>query len=245
MNQTLLIVLYFVIVLAGSTLQNIIGFGFTLFVLAFLPMMFGYNKAIALQMPLAILSTLIVTLQYRKHICWKTLLPLLIPTVVLGAVGSYFSMKVESKAMYLAFGFFLIAMAAFFFFASEKVQLKATVGNGLLMGVISGIFSGLFSVSGPTVAMYLLSASKDKEEYMGNIQILFLTNNLCNLLVRISGGALDLGDIKYILIGWAAMIAGIVLGSKFFKQINKELFKKLVYGFIGFNGLWIVVTNLH
>lgn len=40
------------------------------------------------------------------------------------------------------------------------------------------------------------------------------------------------------------MLLGMVLGQLVFKKINQNLFRKLVYVFVGLNGLWVVINNL-
>ena len=232
------------IVLAASLLQAYMGFGFALIAMALLPLLFDYTKAVALNTGIAIVSTIYMSVKHRRDIQWRTLLPLLIPSVIIGMTVTVFSFKVNSSLMMLLLGVMLIALAVWSFVFSGKIRLQPTLLNGTAMGLICGVCNGLFSIGGPAAALYLLPATGSKETYFATIQMFFAVCNTTNLIVRICKGSFAGGDWKMLLVGWGAMLLGTFIGQKFFKRTDSARFTKAVYALIGVNGLWLVISNI-
>lgn len=238
--------LYFiVIVFAASLLQAYMGFGFALVAMAFLPLILPYTKAVALNTGIAIVSTIYMSIKHRKDIQWKTLLPILIPSVVIGMTVTAFSFRVDSKLMLILLGVMLIVLAVWSFLFAGRVKMRPTVAGGTAMGAVCGVCNGLFSIGGPAAALYLLPAVEGKEKYFATIQLYFAVCNTTNLIVRIAKGSFEAGDWKLLFIGWGAMLLGTFVGQKIFKRTtDSKNFAKAVYALVGVNGLWLIVSNL-
>lgn len=236
--------IFSIIVCFSAIVQAAIGFGFTPITMAFFPHMIDYNKSIAISLIIIFLSTLIISFRYRKHVNWRILLPILIPTFLMNALAAIISGKISADSMYVYLGFMLIGVAAFFFIFSDRINFKPTVFSGIILGIICGIFYGFFAIGGPTASLYLTTAIDDKDEYMGTMQMLLCINNGLGVFIRILNKSIVLSDAPMIGLGWVFMIIGTALGLMLFKKFSNELFKKIIYAFVGLNGVWIVVSNL-
>lgn len=237
--------LYFaILVTLAAMVQASIGFGFTPITMAFLPNMMAYDKSVAISLIIIFVSTLIISFRYRRFVKWRILLPLLIPTFILNAVAAFISNRFSSEIMYTFLGFMLICVALFFFVFSDRLNFKPTIASGVILGSICGICYGFFAIGGPTASLYLTTAIDDKDEYMGTMQMLLCINNGLGVVLRIANGSLVLADAPLIGIGWIFMIIGTVLGLVLFKILSKDIFKKVIYAFVGLNGLWIVCSTL-
>lgn len=236
--------IFSIIVCISSLVQAAIGFGFTPITMAFFPHMMDYNKSIAISLIVIFLSTLILSVKYRKYVNWKILLPILIPTFIMNALAALLSANISSESMYVYLGFMLAGVALFFFVFSDKIHFKPTVLSGIILGIICGIFYGFFAIGGPTASLYLTTAIDDKDEYMGTMQMLLCINNGLGVVIRILNKSIILSDAPLIGIGWICMLAGTFLGLILFKKFSKEVFKKVIYAFVGLNGIWIIVNNL-
>ena len=228
----------------ASAVQGAIGFGAGPVVLAFLPLMVGYSKAIAINTFVMIWATIFLSVKCRKNIPWKILLPILIPSVIIAGLAAYFSISVSSDLMMIMLGFVLIVLAIWFLIFAEKIKIKPNVINGSVMGVLTGLMSGLFAIGGPTAALYLLPATDDKDQYFASIQVLFALCNTVTLTVRICCGLLAFDDINYLAVGLVSVLVGSIAGRKVFRKLDKSIFEKLVYLYIGINGLWIIISRL-
>lgn len=237
-------VLLAVIVFAASLLQAYMGFGFALVAMAFLPMIFPYTKAVALNTGIAIVSTVYMSIRHRRDIQWKILLPILIPSVIIGMTVTALSFRVDSGVMLVLLGIMLVALAVWSFVFAGRIKVKPTVWSGTAMGVVCGVCNGLFSIGGPAAALYLLPATETKERYFATIQIYFAVCNTTNLIVRILKGSFETGDLSKLFTGWGAMLLGMIVGQSIFKKTQSKHFNKLVYALVGINGLWLIIGTL-
>ena len=232
------------VILSGSLVQSALGFGTTMITMGFLPLIMAYSKAMGLSIAMVSISTLYVSAKYRDSIRWGVMLPFLIPTAIITGLVNFLSAKVSSEVMYLLLGFMFVAVSIFFFLFSDKIHIKPTPVSGTILGVICGICYGLFASGGPTAALYLLPATKDKKEYLATIQAFLCVNNLIILVISLVLGRLDMADLPLVGAGVIAMFAGTLLGLVVHDKIPASAFGKVIYAFVGIGGVWIIVSHL-
>lgn len=241
MEQYLLV---FLVAVAATFLQTSIGFGFAVFAMIFLPLLFPYGNAIAICQAIATLNTAYLAIRYYKYIKWKTMIPLLVPTLVLGISFTLFSFSFETHYLKALLGFVLVLLSLYFFRFSNRICIQPTIRNGMIMGSISGIGNGLFGIGGPPAALYLLPSINEKLAYLATVQAYFTFNNITNLTTRIIKGAFQISYLGHLAVGWIGVGVGTVLGLFAFKHMKAELLKKFVYAFVGLNGLYIMLQEL-
>ena len=232
------------IILSGSCIQSALGFGATMITMGFLPLLMEYSRAMGLSIIMVSISTLWISVKYRKSIRWGVMLPFLIPTALICALVNILSAKVSSNIMYLLLGIMFVAVSIYFFLFSNRISIRPTPASGTALGVICGIFYGLFASGGPTAALYLLPAVDNKEEYLATIQAFLCVNNLVVLAISLVLGRLDVADIPVICAGAAAQIVGMFLGLVIHEKIPAEIFGRVIYAFVGIGGAWIIVSHL-
>lgn len=240
--STLLFVM--LVIMAGSCVQSALGFGTTMITMGFLPLIMDYGKAMGLSIIMVTVSTLYISVKYRKFIQWGVMLPFLIPTAIITGIVNFLSAKVSSDIMYLLLGIMFVAVSIFFFVFSSRIRIEPTPASGAVLGVICGICYGLFASGGPTAALYLLPATKDKKEYLATIQAFLCINNLVILLISLFLGRLAVADLPLIAAGTASMLAGTLLGLVIHDRIPSSVFGKVIYAFVGIGGLWIIISHL-
>ncbi|WP_319756092.1 sulfite exporter TauE/SafE family protein [uncultured Sphaerochaeta sp.] len=239
----MLLLRVFAIVFVGAFLQSNIGFGFPIIAMIFFPSLFPFSTAVTLNQIIAIASTGFLTIRYWKSIQWKMLIPLLVSSLLVGAIVIVSSLQVESRILTGILGIFLMALSLYFACFSNKIVVQASLSNGLLMGIVAGLGNGLFGIGGPPVALYLFAAVKDKKHYLATIQAYFLVCNIQSIFIRSYHGAFELSYIPIILIGWVAIAVGTYIGLLLFKRTPDYLLKRIVYIFVGASGLWIALQQ--
>ena len=232
------------VILAGSCVQSALGFGTTMITMGFLPLIMDYSKAMGLSIVMVSISTVFISVKYRDSIQWGIMLPFLIPTAVICGIVNILSAKVSSGVMYLLLGFMFVAISIFFFVFSNRIRIHPTPLSGTILGIICGICYGLFASGGPTAALYLLPATKDKREYLATIQAFLCVNNLIILVISLVMGRLAMADLPLVGAGTAALAAGTFLGLAIHDRIPAAMFGKVIYAFVGIGGLWIIISHL-
>lgn len=242
MLSTLLFVM--IVIAAGSCVQSALGFGTTMITMGFLPLIMEYSKAMGLSIVMVTISTLYISFKYRDSIRWAVMLPFLIPTAIICGIVNLLSAKVSSDIMYLLLGIMFVAVSIFFFVFSDRIHITPSPVSGTVLGVICGICYGLFASGGPTAALYLLPATKNKKEYLATIQAFLCVNNIVVLLISLFLGRLDMADLPMVGAGVVAMLAGTLLGLVIHDRIPSSVFGKVIYAFVGIGGIWIIVSHL-
>jgi len=234
----------FLISFSGAFLQTNIGFGLPVIAMLFLPMFLPFSTSVALYQIVGSAGILYIVLHYRRYIAWRIMLPLLVVALITGAGVTLISMEMEKRILLIILGAALILISIFSVWFSDRISVTPTPQNGALLGIVAGIGNGLFGISGPPVAIYLLAGIDEKRAYLATLQAFFLICNLTTISIRTGGGALDLTHTPLIVSGWLGIGAGTYLGLKLFERLPKELLKKLVYGFVGVSGVWIIAQEL-
>ena len=112
------------------------------------------------------------------------------------------------------------------------------------MGILSGITGGLFAIGGPPVALYMVSATDDYKSYQGCMQFLFTVTGIGNLLGRFFGGVLHAEILPYAAVGTVCILLGALVGNRIVRRLNAEVFRLVVYVFVGISGLILLLQQL-
>ncbi len=229
--------------LLSALIQSVTGFGFGIIMMAVMPLFLPYTSALTISTVLSLALNITILARCWRDISWKQLmLPALF--CILGSSAGMFLMANKPSPVYKhLLGVFLVMLAIWLYFFSEKVKLKATMRNAAVAGVISGACGGLFSVSGPPMVLYFVSVIEDKKEYMATLQCYFLLNNIYLLVMRAVLHLLPQGVWVPTLWGAAGLLAGSLAGGKIFNRLDGKKLKSFVYGFMALSGLWIAIVG--
>jgi uncharacterized membrane protein YfcA len=139
-------------------------------------------------------------------------------------------------------GVVLILFSIYFWYFNKKIYLRPTLPTQIGTGMISGLMGGFFNMQGPPAALYFISTTKDKNQYMAMAQIYMLSGNIMMALVRTYNGFMTTTvGIDY-LYGIGGVAIGTTLGGYIFRHLTNGIFKYVVYTYIGISGLVILLT---
>ena len=228
----------------GAIVQATMGFGTTLVLLNVVPLFFPLNKAIALIQASIIVLNLVFTVVYIKKVRWDVVWPALIPGFLLGLVFTLWSVQMDVSALTIALGIVLIMLSVYEIALKNSVKVKPSKTTGFIMGSLSGIGNAFFSLAGPPIALYLIPSIDDNLEYFATSQCFFLISSISCIAARIFSGVYERSDLPLLAVMASCLLVGIAIGLKILKKIDGKLLRKLIYGFIGLNGIYIIVKQL-
>lgn len=227
----------------SSLLQAVTGFGFGIVMMSLMPLFLPYQSALAIStiLSLALNSAILVK-------CWRDIdiKQLWLPSLfcLCGSAFGIFMMASNPSPIYKRFlGVFLVFLAIWLYFFSNRVRIKPTMLSAGIAGIISGICGGLFSVSGPPMVLYFISVIEDKKTYMATLQSYFLINNIFILLVRCFSGFMPTGITIPTLWGLGGLAIGCFTGNIVFSKIDGKKLKNFVYIFMAISGIWIAING--
>ena len=227
----------------GGLIQACAGFGYGVFVMSLFPLFMPYTEALVLTSLTSMLSTIIMTIRYRKYIKPRLLIAPTIAFAVTCTISTSFLMSFTDSSMKRGLGVILVIFSMYFLFFNNRVHIKATNFSGAVCGGLSGILSSLFGMGGPPSAVYMLDATDSTFEYMGNLQCFFLSTLIYISAVRFFNGMVTANSLKLFGPCLAGVTFGVFIGLKIFKNMDTKALKYAVYIFMAVMGVRLIVVG--
>ena len=236
-------VMLFAAVLA-SLVQGVTGFGSGIMLMIFLPTMLPIGQSAGVSTLTMLIAEVVLVWRYRHALKWRRL-P--IPFLIYASVATWsvhLGQILPTHFLKGLLGCLLIALCLYFTFnrAAGNKRFPLLV-CGVFM-IISGFFNGLFGIGGPLMALYFLTLSKTKEEYLVSIQTFFLIDTFYVTTVRFANQVLSVGDLKYVAVGMVGAVIGTIIANRIVDHLNVAMITRIVYGFIGVAGLYYLSTAI-
>lgn len=230
-------------VFVGSALQAGMGLGVAILNMVVFPLLFDFSTAVALSVIIANATVLSLVWRYWRDIQWKTLAPMAGISVLVAAATTFYSLKLGQYEMKMILGGAFLLLAAYFLAGADRIRIRPTIRNGLLIGAAAGFGNGLFGVGGPPAALYLMASLQEIRPFIATIQTYFLISNIVTLTIRSMTGAVQAVHFPIIVTGWCCAIAGTFAGIRIVGRLPERLIKRLVYIMIGVSGLATIVQT--
>lgn len=228
----------------GSVIQATMGFGGAMIMINILPFFMPVSRAVALVQGSVIAFNLVYFCIYFRKIRWDVVLPAAIPSVIIGLVFTFVSVSIDVAILTIALGALFIGLALYYLCVVDRLHVVPSRRNGVIMGSLSGLTNAFFGMAGPPVALYLAPSFDDNLEYFASSQAFFLLSSVACISVRIFTGVYSASDVPVLLYLMALILLGSFIGVKILKKVNAKSLKRLIYVFIGLNGVYIIVKQL-
>ena len=238
------IVILSLLPLLGSTLQTSMGFGNGVLLMAVLPFLLPFGKAVAYNQISCLFLTILVVFKLWRKIRWDVLFPILLPMGASTVLFTLWSFSFDQGILKIMLGIIFIILVLVFLLSKKGFSIKPTVAKGVAMGIISGLSNGFTGISGPPAALYLRPSIHDNDEYIATIQCFFLFQSAIGLLSRMSLGALSSEDTGFLILVLFFTFIGSIVGRKINGKVEGETMQRYVYLFVGIYGLYIIVSEL-
>ena len=131
----------------------------------------------------------------------------------------------------------LIALGIYLLFFRGRTRIRATFLHGPVAGGFAGFLSGLFAVGGPSMAVYLLEATKSNDEYRDTLNTHFCITPAATAYTRRTHGAFSAPAVHAYLLVLAALVIGTWAGNKVFHTFDKKKLTAAVYSCLIFSGV--------
>jgi uncharacterized membrane protein YfcA len=189
------------------------------------------GQALAVILPILILSDFIAVYRFRKEFDLGTL-KLIVPFSAIGIfIGSitfsYFSEDLLK---------FIIGLMGFLFsanyFLSKKdktMPAKKSFLKGGICSTVAGFTSFCVHAGGTPTSIYLLPLRMKKEIYVGTRVVFFTFVNLIKLPFYINLSMITFESFRQSLMLFPLSVVGILIGYQILKYIKEDLFYNIIY----------------
>lgn len=231
-------ILISLILFAAAFVQSASGFGYAITAMTVLPLFLPLTDSMMVTIICSFFMILYLFLKYRKHVNYKIAFLPFVFSLAGAYVGLVLLVGSPNELALKILGGFLIVLSVYFFIFAQRIKLPNNRVSASVAGLVSGLVGGFFNMGGPPVVLFYSVAAKDKKEYIGTLQFLFL----CMSILKFSFFTATLGISEHVLtiipFGVASSAVGMVLGMMAFDKMPDKIINKVVYVIMALSGIW-------
>jgi uncharacterized membrane protein YfcA len=205
------------------------------------------SQAVAILLPLLILTDLFSMYHYRLRFHRHSII-LLLPAAVVGIVaGSIFFGYFRANERFLQIAMGILALSFVLFQAFRTMILGAAVTRkpgaiaGTLMGAMSGFISTIGHAGGPPISIYLLPQRLPRDLFVGTTVIFFAAVNLVKLIPYYFLGLFRGVDPVVVILLAPLTYVGVKLGISLNRRFTDLWFNRFVYAMLFVTGFQLIV----
>lgn len=222
--------------LAGSAL----GFGSSMLVVTFGAQLFPLDLLLPVVVPLNIALSSYLAVRYRRETAWRVLGRRMIPLVGAGVpVGLLLFNLGEMKALKLAFGLFVVVLAAaqlrLSWAKTSGPALSRGFGGGMLFG--GGVVHGLFGTGGPLIVYVVGREIGDKGSFRSTLAAMWIPMNTALLINYLLVGLYDAEVARLAGLSIVPVLAATFLGELAHARLDAHRFRTAVWGLLLVGGV--------
>lgn len=172
-------------------------------------------------------------------------LAILFPAATIGTlIGAALLFHVPTQVLMLALGIFIIAYAAWSFFASRN---SSRIGRGwaIPIGTVGGVFSGLFGMGGAIYAIYISRRFDDRDAIRATQSALIGLGTITRAIIFTLAGAY--GDWRLLLLAiflLPIMFLGTFTGHHLTLRMSRERFLSVLYLLLAVSGIALIIRAM-
>jgi len=157
--------LFFLIALFSEIVGTVAGFGSSVFFVPLAGLFFDFHTVLALTSILHVFSNAAKLVFFGRHVRWRLLLLLGIPSIACVILGALLSTKLQFKYTELILGLFLVAFSVFFF-CKPLIKLAPNQFNAISAGGIAGFLAGIIGTGGAIRGLALAAFDLEKNVFV-------------------------------------------------------------------------------
>ena len=228
--------LFFVLAFCSEIAGTIAGFGSSVFFVPLAGFFFDFHVVLALTSILHVFSNAAKLVLFGRHIKWRLLLLLGIPSTAFVLLGAYLTTRLEFKFTELILGVFLLSFSAFFL-VRPKVKLSPQPLNAVTAGGLAGFLAGLIGTGGAIRGLALGAFDLEKNVFVATSAAIDTGVDLSRMIVYLGSGFFT--PEFYWFVPGLLLIAflGSYVGKVLLNQIQQKSFRKIVLVLVFLIGL--------
>jgi uncharacterized membrane protein YfcA len=242
--------LFFLCVVPAIILYGIaksgLGGSMTLISIPLMTVVMPLGQALAIVLPILILSDMVAVYRFRNNFDTETL-KLLVPGAAIGIfVGSITFMYFSESLLKFIIGLMGFLFTGHYFIFKKKIiiPLKKSFLKGGICSIISGFTSFCVHAGGTPLSVYLLPLRMKKEIYVGTRVIFFTCVNLIKFPFYVNLSIITLDSVKQSLLLFPLALLGISIGYQILKVVEEALFYNIIYILILFSSAKLILDYL-
>ncbi|MGB9143586.1 MAG: sulfite exporter TauE/SafE family protein [Aestuariivirga sp.] len=236
------------IIFIAAIVRGYSGFGFSLLAITALSLIYPPAQVIPSIFMLEIAASIHLLPGLWRDIHWRSLVPLVIGTGIGMPIGLMFLTGVPAAPMQIALGLFVFVVTCLLW---QGFALKTMPGNivSTAAGLAAGVANGAFGIGGPPVILFYFASPAGNIVGRATLVTYFLLSDLVGLAFLSHENLVTSDTMLRTLMFLPALLAGVWLGARSFKNADPIIFRKWVLALLallamisaakGLHGLWL------
>jgi uncharacterized protein len=215
------------IIFLAAIVRGYSGFGFSLLAITALSLIYPPAQVIPSIFMLEIAASIHLLPGLWRDIHWRSLVPLVIGTGIGMPFGLMFLTGVPAAPMQIALGLFVFVVTCLLW---QGFALKTMPGNivSTAAGLAAGVANGAFGIGGPPVILFYFASPAGNIVGRATLVTYFLLSDLVGLAFLSRENLVTSDTMLRTLMFLPALLAGVWLGARSFKNADPIVFRKWV-----------------
>lgn len=215
------------IIFLAAIVRGYSGFGFSILAITALSLIFRPAEIIPSIFLLEIAASIHLLPGLWRDIHWRSLIPLVIGTGIGTPIGLMFLTSIPAAPMQIALGLFVIVVTCLLWIG---FALKTMPGNAVstAAGLAAGLANGAFGIGGPPVILFYFASPAGNIVGRATLVTYFLLTDAIGLVFLSRENLVTTDVLLRTLTFLPALLAGVWLGARSFKNADPVVFRKWV-----------------
>jgi len=219
------------IVLLGSILPSIVGFGVGIITTPFLLLMLDPISVVVTLNSVGIILYGSVAIKTRSHFPAKNMIPMIIAGIIGIPVGVLVLDMASTSTLRIGISILLIMLTLC---TGIKVKVNQTYHNILspLVGFTTGVLLTGAGVGGPLIAVYLIALKWSKDAVRSSIAFFTSIKSIISIVGYGLAGFYTHDNIILSIIIIIPVLIGVAVGDMLSKKLSEHTFRQIVISMI-------------
>jgi len=228
--------LFFFIALFSEIFGTVAGFGSSVFFVPLAGFFFDFHTVLALTSLLHVFSNAAKLVLFGRHVQWRLLLLLGIPSICCVIVGALLSTKLQFKYTELILGLFLVAFSVFFF-CKPLIKLAPNQFNAISAGGIAGFLAGIIGTAGAIRGLALAAFDLEKNVFVATSAAIDSGVDFSRMTVYLRANYLGSAFYWYARGLLLVAFVGSYIGKIALNKVDQKNFRRIVLVLVFLIGL--------
>jgi|GEM_PF-57770 Predicted permeases len=228
--------IFLLLALVAEIVGTVGGFGSSVFFVPIGNFYFDFYSVLGMTAIFHLSSNLSKIWLFRKGLDKKLLLYIGLPSVVFVILGGFMSKWVNSGALEIVLGVFLVAFSLLFLIKSEIIVLP-NKKNAMIGGTLSGFSAGLLGTGGAIRGLTMAAFNLEKNAFIATSAFIDFLIDFSRTFVYYENGYIGKQELTYLPFLLVIGLVGTYLGKRILFHIPQEKFRNLSLLFILLIGL--------
>lgn len=209
----------------AAAAQAVGGFGFSLFAVPLLAVLVGAKTGVVANGAIGLGLVALMVVRNRSGVERRTVFVASLSALVAMPLGLLVLARIEERALTAAIGIFVLV---FTWALGRGLRLPNSDMTDAVAGLCSGALATSTGTNGPPLVIALHGKHLEPFAFRATLAALFLIQSSAAFVAFALAGRLTVDVGRVVLVGYPAMVLGVLAGERLAARIDRVRFRRIV-----------------